>query len=225
MSLSETPSNRPPPMDLKRPEMTTQKSEVKQYRSNTNISKLKDKIRNHFHREHWAYAEDIYPTVSAPDNQSRLDKKYNKRFWTFIRHNKQDSISTASIENPKTGRLETKPTQKAQILNQQFQAVFSRSTPAKIHALSRYDTMQEFNISTKRLLKIWAPWNPMRQPALTMSDHSCLDTSVMWSPQPFRLSSSAPMRLTSYQRNGKKPIWTPYEKDPRTRCLTKGQSP
>ena len=94
---------------------------MKRYRSNTNISKLKDierKIQKHFRREYWAYVEDIWcTTVSAPDSQGRPDKKHSKRFWTFVKHNKQDSIGIASLRNPETGRLETKPTQKAQILN------------------------------------------------------------------------------------------------------------
>ena len=98
---------------------------MKRYRSNTNISKLKNKqrkIQKHFRREYWEYVEDIIcPTVSAPESQGRPDKKHSKRFWTFIKHNKQESIGIASLRNPETGRLETKPTLKVQILNKKFQ--------------------------------------------------------------------------------------------------------
>ena len=145
-------------------------AKVKRYRSNTNISKLKDiqrKIQKRFRREYWAYVEDIIcPTASAPDNQGRPDKKHSKRFWTFIKHNKQDSIGIASLQNPETGRLETKPTQKAQILNKQFQSVFSPRTPARLQTLCsdqtlpRYDTMQEFDISTNGLLKLLGTLKP-----------------------------------------------------------------
>jgi hypothetical protein len=48
------------------------------------------------------------------------------RFWTYIKHKKSDKSGVAPLR--KNGRLETDPINKANILNEQFQSVFSPST-------------------------------------------------------------------------------------------------
>ena len=143
-------------------------SKVKSYRSRNNISKLKNlqhRIQKSFRQEYWAYIENIIcPTQASQNDKEHRDK--NKRFWTYIKHNKQDSIGVASLRDPETDRLETDQTAKARILNKQFQSVFSPRMPSKLTTLCAdatkpcYPKMPEFTISTNGLLKLLATLKP-----------------------------------------------------------------
>ena len=137
-------------------------------RPRNNISKLKDlqhRIQKRFRQEYWAYIENnICPTRATQNDKEHGDK--NKRFWTYIKHNKQDSIGVASLRDPETGRLKTDQTAKARILNKQFQSVFSPRMPSKLATFCAdatkpcYPTLPEFTISTNGLLKLLATLKP-----------------------------------------------------------------
>ena len=98
-------------------------SKVKSYRSQNN------KIPTGILGLHWKH----HPTQATQNDKKHGDK--NKSFWTYIKHNKQDSIGVASLRDPETGRLETDQTAKARILNKQFQSVFSPRMPSKLTPL------------------------------------------------------------------------------------------
>ena len=146
---------------------------MKSYRSRNNTSKLKDlqhRIQKRFRQEYWAYIENIICPPQATQNDKEHRNKY-KRFWTYIKHNKQDSIGVASLRDPETGRLETGQTAKARILHKQFQSVFSPRMPSKLttHCADAtkpcYPTMPEFTISTNGLLKLIATLKPNKAAA------------------------------------------------------------
>ena len=51
----------------------------------------------------------------------------DKRFWRFVKHQKQDAQGVAPLKKKlqKNGKLVDYPVEKANILNSQFQSVFS----------------------------------------------------------------------------------------------------
>jgi hypothetical protein len=61
----------------------------------------------------------------TPENNEEVHS-LPKRFWTDIKHKKSDKSGVAPLR--KNGRLETDPINKANILNEEFQSVFSPST-------------------------------------------------------------------------------------------------
>ena len=96
--------------------------------------------------------------------------------WNYIKNCKKDSIGVASLQNCKTGELLTVANDKAEVLNDQFQSVFSRCTPlplgrlctqfahllpqAMTPGLKRYPAMPDFTISTNGIKKMLATLKP-----------------------------------------------------------------
>ena len=58
----------------------------------------------------------------------------DKRFWKFIKHQRQEAQGIAPLKS--NGKLEDDPVKKANILNAQFQSVFSPRSPLSLKALS-----------------------------------------------------------------------------------------
>ena len=56
------------------------------------------------------------------------------RFWRFVKHRKQDTQGVAPLK--KNGKLVDDPVDKANILNSQFQLVFSAQNPLSLKTLS-----------------------------------------------------------------------------------------
>jgi hypothetical protein len=81
---------------------------------------LEQTIQRKSRQAYWKYIEEIV----TPENNEEVHS-LPKRFWTYIKHKKSDKCGVAPRKN---GRLETDPINKANILNEQFQSVFSPST-------------------------------------------------------------------------------------------------
>ena len=77
-------------------------------------------------REYWNYINGIL----YPDLEMGGDR--NKKLWGAVKHAKKDSIGVAPLLNPTTGVKVTDPTEKAEVLNNQFQKAFSPFTPMKL---------------------------------------------------------------------------------------------
>ena len=59
------------------------------------------------------------PGENENDHQSR------KRFWTYVKHKKNGKTGVSSLKHD--GKLYSHPVDKAELLNKQFQSVFSSS--------------------------------------------------------------------------------------------------
>ena len=64
-----------------------------------NIQKV---IRN----DYWAYINGIISPEAAESGQ---DRDANKRFYSYIKHCKKDSLGVSSLKDPSTGGLTTDP--------------------------------------------------------------------------------------------------------------------
>ena len=91
---------------------------------NRDIQKYKDVKRNvqrDLRRAYWNYKDGI---VSPKDNGNHYSGL--KRFWTYIKHKKTDSNGISPLRSD--GLIHTNPTDRATILNKQFQSAFSEKT-------------------------------------------------------------------------------------------------
>ena len=84
---------------------------------------LKSEIQKQLRQAYWAYIQDM-----INPEQENNDDRGNKKFWTYIKHVKQDSSGVAPLKD-KHGKLVDDAKGKAEILNEQFTSVFSKISP------------------------------------------------------------------------------------------------
>ena len=74
---------------------------------------------------------------SPADKDTPPDKKTP---WNCIKHCKKDPIGVGTLRDNTSGELLTEPRRKAELLNDQFQSVFSRNTPLMLKHLCQQAT-------------------------------------------------------------------------------------
>ncbi|KAK3082833.1 hypothetical protein FSP39_006608 [Pinctada imbricata] len=84
------------------------------------FKELKRKTQQEMRRAYWKYIDGIV----TPEPNEECDNN-RKRFWTFIKHRRSDGNSVPPLK--RNGVLHPDPTDKANILNNQFQQAFSDS--------------------------------------------------------------------------------------------------
>ena len=75
-----------------------------------------------------------------------------KQFWSFIKKQKTDSSSIPALRS--NGQLFSENNKKAEILNQQFQSVFTDEDPLDIPAGHRFPSIPNFSVQPEGVLKI-----------------------------------------------------------------------
>ena len=107
------------------------------------LKALKRVIQCEMRKAYWSYVESIINPIDDPESQTG-----RKRFWTFIKHRKTDTVGIKSLCD-KGGDV-TKPVEIASLLNDNFQALFTTETPMMPDLLSRpssYTDMADINIT------------------------------------------------------------------------------
>ncbi|MCG8079022.1 MAG: endonuclease/exonuclease/phosphatase family protein, partial [Candidatus Thiodiazotropha taylori] len=97
---------------------------------------LKHLVQKMSRQVYWDYIESLITPQQEPDSTSTRDSS-SKRFWTFIKHKRSDTSGIPGLKE--SGRLETDPVGKANILNRQFKSVFTPKTSV---------TVEDFETST-----------------------------------------------------------------------------
>ena len=128
---------------------------------------IKHLVQRRTRQAYWMYVESI---VTPQDGQTEYTSM--KRFWTFIKHKRSGNVGVSSLK--KDGKLFSHPSDKAEILNNQFQSVFTRSDEVSredfIHScqmLSSEDdfpVMDEINITENGITKLLKNLNPSKSP-------------------------------------------------------------
>ena len=95
------------------------------------------------HMEHKIVGDDGEPTASM-----------QKNFWSYIKATKKDRVGTAPLKD--NGILFSDAKNKAEILNKQYQSVFSKEDPTSIPTPSEasFPSMPEIVISQEGVLKL-----------------------------------------------------------------------
>ena len=88
----------------------------------TRYKTLKRTIQTKIRISYWSFISNM---IIPPDGSSTP----KKAFWSFIRRNRTDNTSISTLKDLVTGALVTDPVAKANVLNAQFQSVFTRETP------------------------------------------------------------------------------------------------
>ncbi|XP_019615685.1 PREDICTED: uncharacterized protein LOC109463354, partial [Branchiostoma belcheri] len=78
--------------------------------------KLRREVQRQLRRAYWSYLDSIF----VEDESGQGDK--NKKFWTYIKHQKSSNVGIAALRDG--GRLVSDPKEQADILNRQFHSVF-----------------------------------------------------------------------------------------------------
>ena len=128
------------------------------------FKKAKQEVQKKLRQVYWNYISDIV-TPQPEDDHSRAS---TKRFWTFIKHKKKDNSSITALQDK--GILHTEPKQKADILNQQFQSVFTEKTPISRETFIQenfikeqpHPSSPEINITCNGVRKLLESLNPYK---------------------------------------------------------------
>ena len=117
---------------------------------------LKHQIQREVRKAYWSYVEDI---ITPLDDE----KPYQgmKRFWSMMKHSRSDNSGIAPLRD--NGQLFTDPKEKANILNRQFESVFTREcelTDDILPASSPHSSAPEINITEPGVLKLLLKLQP-----------------------------------------------------------------
>ena len=134
------------------------------------------------------------PREHESDHQSR------KRFWTYVKHKKNGKTGVSSLKQD--GKLYSHPVDKAELLNKQFQSVFSSS-----EEVSREDFSQNYKIPTVK-----SQFPPLDNINITLNGNTKLlkDLKPNKSPGPDNLGPRllkelaediAPLRLMIFRKS------------------------
>jgi len=87
-----------------------------------------------------------------------------KRFWKYIKSRKHDNSGVGTLQSSSGAILN--PFKKAELLNEQFQSVFTTSDPHLTHAKdnSPYPTIPQFHITTLGVHKLLTEINSNKAP-------------------------------------------------------------
>jgi hypothetical protein len=90
-------------------------------------------------------------------------KENPKRFWAAIKSEKQESTGVAPLKN-KEGFIHSDTTSKAEILNEQFQSVYTKENTSTMpdKGQSKYPSMKDIVINTKGVFKLLKDLNPQK---------------------------------------------------------------
>jgi len=97
-------------------------------------------------RAHWDYLNNTL--------QEGLAKKNSKPFWRYVKAKRQDNIGIAPIK--KGGKLHSSPQDKANLISDQFQSVFTQEDTSSIPAPDGipYPAIEDLQITTEGLEKL-----------------------------------------------------------------------
>ena len=122
------------------------------------FKKLKYKIQKDIRNSYWQYLESVIFTQDSQPGK-------NKKFYTYVKYRKTENCDVAPLKHE--GQTFTDPTEKANILNKQFESVFSSPLPLSLAQSCRQKliptsrpSMPEINITEDGVNKLLRGLNP-----------------------------------------------------------------
>ncbi|KAI8512059.1 hypothetical protein Bbelb_111590 [Branchiostoma belcheri] len=130
------------------------------------LNQFKKEINKKMKECYWKYIEEVVldiNTDTTDSNQSKSPscKQVNKKFWSFLKSLKSERAGVSHLKNE--GRLISDGKAKANILNQQFQSVFTNEpleAPLPNMGPSPHPLMPEINIVTNGITTLLENLNP-----------------------------------------------------------------
>ena len=90
---------------------------------------VKKVVQKEMRKAYWDYMESIVTPTTEAENA-----KCSKKFWSYIKRCGEDSSDIAQLSNNK-GEIVRDATEKAEVLNTQFQSVFTPPSPPSLSSL------------------------------------------------------------------------------------------
>ena len=115
------------------------------FKSNKNSKehylKLKHQCRKETKMTFQRYLEDILNvTTPTPADKYQNHKPKNKKLYSLLKHSRQDSVG---IDTLKKNTIGAEDQDKATILNEQFQSVFTSKAPVSLHAEAKLQDLAD----------------------------------------------------------------------------------
>ena len=115
------------------------------------ISETNKIVQKKMRHAYWEYIDSLITPSDTDDNE------YSgmKRFWSFIKHRRKDANGVAPLKV--NGTTTSTPKGKADILNQQFESVFTHETPIGddfLPQVSPHKTMEDIHFTTNGIEKL-----------------------------------------------------------------------
>ena len=120
---------------------------------------LRRKTQRIERQAYWQYIEGM---LSDEENDDSGRPTKNKNFWKYIKAMKKDSSGIAPLKD--NGKIHSDPLDKANILNRQYESVFTREDTRDIPPMTGrpYPAMPEIEISTAGVNKLLRNLNPKK---------------------------------------------------------------
>lgn len=125
------------------------------------FKKLKNAVQNELRAAYWNYIEKIICDLPINEpGQFDSSRAKPKNLFSYIKSTRSDNSGVAPLK--KEGKLITETEEKANILNQQFQSVFTNETDLNIpeKGPSPHPQMPSIHISETGINKLLANLNP-----------------------------------------------------------------
>ncbi|MCG8077241.1 MAG: hypothetical protein JAY75_13485, partial [Candidatus Thiodiazotropha taylori] len=138
---------------FKRQRTTHRAKDVSHYKQ------MKAKVQKAERRSYWKHVENIID-LGDPEADHRPGKQ--KRFWTFIKSLRKDSCGVAPLKE--NGKMHADPQDKSNILNRQYESVYTREDTSTIPKPSGqpYQPMPEITVTEEGMRKLLRKLNPTK---------------------------------------------------------------
>jgi len=125
----------------------------------TKFVDLRSKVQNLIRKEHWKYTESFLNIEDNAQDNLRQKPDISKRFWSYIKSKGKDFSSIAPLR--KNGVLISDAKGKADILNEQYTSVFTKSDlPIPSLGRSPHPSLPTITVSVKGVQKMLSNLNP-----------------------------------------------------------------
>ena len=118
-------------------------------------------VRNSQRLERQAYWKYIENLIEVGDQEQDQQPNKQKRFWNFIKSTRRDNSGVAPLKE--NGRLYSDPLDKANILNRQYQSVFTNDKDCNTNPTPDGEpapTMPHIENTTNGVMKLLMKLNP-----------------------------------------------------------------
>ncbi|MES9904902.1 MAG: reverse transcriptase family protein [Sedimenticola sp.] len=125
----------------------------------TKYKEFRAHVQKSIRDAYWRYISGIF-TEQTDDNDTDHTRTTNKKFWSFIKSQKNDSSNIASLRD--NGILKSDTKTKANILNSQFKSVFTSEPDGALpnKGPSPFPSMEDIFVDTNGIEKLLGKLNP-----------------------------------------------------------------
>lgn len=134
----------------------------------SHFKNIKNQIKHDIKHSYASYLEHILDIADSESDQPGYQSKFStKKLYSLIKNSKQESQTASPLKDQVTGNLKSNDKDKANILNRQFQSVFSKTSPLSLaqcclqqlylldpSRYCKYPQMKDISISKSGVLKL-----------------------------------------------------------------------